>query len=509
MHWTVHDVASQLLDVSSFRDLCVSVLHKCLLDDGRFEAGQFGRKQHSSASAGAVLNGVASLPHVPDHLREHTQALGYALIGDDGHLRGHDEDPGDGTTSWSLSQVLYGVAKGHSSHDIESPKYAAALFRLLTLQNRVDGSWSLRHGDFVDPSLAFYPALLFERLIRQRSSYAETVREPLSQTAAYFLDVAASTATPDINAVLAMSALDRVAALAGINEKTLARYRQRRAELISELVDEHGDLRLGDMHISNELQPRWHSVTWAAILYACTRHWGGIQSSHNLHLSARLLQAFDSAEGGWCGPSRAERTARSWASSLALLNVHLLAQDICAGGLEVNEYQGLIRNMKDRKRFDVVISFGGPDRQVAEQIRNHLVAGGLRVFFDTDFRHNLLGAGGRAGPQPHHRVPFCGHRFAHRIRRNSQAKGSRQRSHATIVNDDGRARLRWEMCPIRGAGRRGSKTYTIWLWKCRMSPSSTGLGKIRSTRWAGSRSSSSATRARTRSTRRPGSATKM
>ncbi len=391
MHWTVHEVASQLLDVNSFQDLCVSVLHRCLLDDGRFEAGQFGRKQHSSASAGAVLNGVASLPHLPDDLRTHTHALGFALIGDGGYLRGHDEDPGDGTTSWSLSQVLYGVAKGCRSRDIESPKYAAALFRLLTLQNRADGSWSLRHGDFSDPSLAFYPALLFERLIRRRSSYAERVRESLLHTTAYFLDIAASAASPDINTVLALSALDRVAAIAGISEKPLALYRQRRAELISDLVDEHDDLRICDKHISNELQPRWHSVTWAAILYACTRHWGGIQSSHNLHLSASLLQTFDRAEGGWCGPSRADRTARSWASSLALLNVHLLARDICTSGLEVNEYKGLLRDMQDRKRFDVVISFGGPDRHVAEQIRNHLVAGGLRVFFDMDFRHNLLG----------------------------------------------------------------------------------------------------------------------
>jgi hypothetical protein len=44
----------------------------------------------------------------------------------------------------------------------------------------------------------------------------------------------------------------------------------------------------------------------------------------------------------------------------------------------------------------------------------------------------------------------------------------------------------------------GSTTWTRWLWPCHTSPSSTGPATIRSTRWAGSPSYSSAIRDRTR-----------
>lgn len=161
--------------------------------------------------------------------------------------------------------------------------------------------------------------------------------------------------------------------------------------MISNLVDKANGLRLADKYIQNDLQPRWHSVTWTALLYACARQWGGVQSSHNLQISARLIESFDPCEMGWRGPSRTKGKASSWASSLALLNVYLLARDISASGLDVMEYKDSMRNVQARKRFDIVISFGGPDRAVAQEIRDHLVNAGLRVFFDTDFRHDLLG----------------------------------------------------------------------------------------------------------------------
>src|SRR5215470_10032824 len=84
MSESVHDTASKLLSISSFRNLCLSVLDRCLLDDGRFEAGRFGHEQHSSASAGAVLNGVGSVPCIPREIRQRTRERGYMLISADG-----------------------------------------------------------------------------------------------------------------------------------------------------------------------------------------------------------------------------------------------------------------------------------------------------------------------------------------------------------------------------------------------------------------------------------------
>ncbi|MEU9923770.1 toll/interleukin-1 receptor domain-containing protein [Streptomyces griseoluteus] len=390
MPQTVHEVASELLDVGSFSDVCLSVLNRCLLADGRFEAGRFERGQHSSASAGAVLNGVACLPFVPAELRMQARVRGYALLSNEGTLRGHDEHPGDGTTSWSLAQVLLGVARDPDDRYVRSTNFACGLARLLALQDRSNGSWPLRADDVVDPSFAFYPTLLFERLTRH-GPYVETVREPLRLTTEYLLQIASSSEQANVDAILALSALDKIFALGKLSEEQVSQYTTCKARLVTDLVDEFGNLQVSDKLLQNDLQPRWHSLTWTALLYACTRRWGGVQSSHNLQISARLVSSFDRSEMGWRGPSRSQGPAASWASSLALLNVYLLAQDLSVSGLGVLEYQNLIKSEQARKRFDVVISFGGPDRAVAQEIRDHLVGAGLRVFFDTDFRSDLLG----------------------------------------------------------------------------------------------------------------------
>ena len=389
MFGLVHDTASELLSLGSFRDLCMSVLDRCLLDDGRFEAGRFGHEQHSSASAGAVLNGVCSIPFIPGEIRRRTRESGYRLISADGYLRGHDEHPHDGTTSWSLAQVLLGIAK-EGDRFVESVHYTKALSRLLSLQNRDSGSWPLRVGDFDDTSFAFYPTLLFERLIRSRASHAGMLLQPLRLTASYLLNVASSAAM-NTDMVLAVSALDRISALGELTEQQLHRYLDCKAKLLTNLVDEAGQIQLEDKYIQNELQPRWHSITWSPLLYACTRSWGGERSDHNLQVANRLIDSFDPGEKGWRGPSHPAGKVSSWSSSLALFNVYLLARDVSAAGLGAQEYLELMRSSRTQRRFNIVISFGGPDRAVAQEIRDYLVGAGLRVFFDADFRPHLLG----------------------------------------------------------------------------------------------------------------------
>ncbi|MFC8298390.1 TIR domain-containing protein [Micromonospora orduensis] len=193
------------------------------------------------------------------------------------------------------------------------------------------------------------------------------------------------------DAVLAVSALDRIFGTGELDGFDQSRHLACKAQIIPRLVDGTGALDLPDKPISNELQPRWHSVTWAALLYGCTRRWGGVQSSHNLQIAARLIRAFNHAEMGWRGPISSGGRARSWASSLALFNIYLLARDIWTSGLRVEEYKELMASAEHHKRFDVVISFSGADRAVAQEIRDRLVAAGLRVFFDSDYRHDLLG----------------------------------------------------------------------------------------------------------------------
>ncbi|WP_176953500.1 toll/interleukin-1 receptor domain-containing protein [Glycomyces sambucus] len=329
------------------------------------------------------------MPCVPDQIRSRTFELGYSLIGTDGRLKGHDEHPDDGTTSWSLAQVLLGIARAPGLRYVESPRFHNALMRLLKLQNRTTGAWPLREGDIDDVSFAFYPVLLFDRLVRRGSSHARHVMEPLRATARHLLDTASGIAPT--NMVLAVSALDRIARLGELSKSQRVQYLAYKTRLNSCLVDDDGGLRLEDLTLHNELQPRWHSVTWSPLLYGCTRAWGGVQSGHNLQIADRLISSFDEKEGGWLGPSRSVGKASSWASSLGVLNTYLLARDLVAAKISAEEFLELTQSEHSRRRFDIVISFGGPDRAVAQEVRDRLVTAGLRVFFDFDFRHNLLG----------------------------------------------------------------------------------------------------------------------
>ena len=45
-------------------------------------------------------------------------------------------------------------------------------------------------------------------------------------------------------------------------------------------------------------------------------------------------------------------------------------------------------------RFDFALSFSGAQRITAEQLRDGLVAGGYRVFYDRDFEHEMIGRNG-------------------------------------------------------------------------------------------------------------------
>jgi hypothetical protein len=65
--------------------------------------------------------------------------------------------------------------------------------------------------------------------------------------------------------------------------------------------------------------------------------------------------------------------------------------DLRNQGLDAKDWHQLVDEVVGGRKFDVVISFGGPDRSVAEAIRDRLVSAGLSVFYDDDFQHQLLG----------------------------------------------------------------------------------------------------------------------
>jgi hypothetical protein len=159
-------LAAELLGVNDFRALCESVLARSMLPGQRFEADEFGRDEHSSASAGVILNGVASLPCIEPSVRDAVVDGVWSLVRNDGTLRGHDRQTNVGTTSWSLAQVLLGLSRFGSPRIRSSKPFHAAVTRLRECQDDADGGWLLRRHDLKDVLFAFYPALLFVHLCR-------------------------------------------------------------------------------------------------------------------------------------------------------------------------------------------------------------------------------------------------------------------------------------------------------------------------------------------------------
>ncbi|OXM49668.1 TIR domain-containing protein [Amycolatopsis alba] len=384
----IEDLAADLLGVDDFRALCESVLERCILPQQRFEADEFGRDEHSSASAGAVLNGVGSLPTIGPATRQALVAAIHDLIRPDGTLRGHDRQMNVGTTSWSLAQVLLGLSRFGGEDVRASTRFGAAVDRLLNCQDGEDGAWLLREGDLKDPLFAFYPSLLFVDLCRT-PDWRNLAERVLARTRSYLATALLGNVTL-VDKVLAAHVIDQVEKVLPAGEPDRRAFERRRTSLLNSLVGDSG-LRIEDRIVQNNVQPRWHSVTWTGALYPCTRRWGSVTAPYNVMIGDRVIREFDAEAGAWHGVGSSRGLGRSWATSLGLLSTYLLASDLRAADLNAEDWHRLVDEVGNGRKFDVVISFGGPDRAIAEAIRNRLVAAGLSVFYDDDFQHQLLG----------------------------------------------------------------------------------------------------------------------
>ncbi len=381
-------LAADLLGVDDFRALCVSVLERCTLPRHRFEADEFGRNEHSSASAGVILNGVASLPCVEPSARQVVVESVWGLVKADGSLRGHDRQTNVGTTSWSLAQVLLGLSRFGNPLIRSSDPFRAAVRRLRECQDDVDGGWLLRKHDLKDTMFAFYPALLFVDLFRDEH-WCDVAHGVLVRTRGHLM-TALHGNTSLVDKVLAAHVIDKIEKVVSASNRERGEFLRHRTGLLNALVGD-ASLTVTDRIVQNSVQPRWHHVTWTSALYPCTRQWGSVTAPYNVLLGDRLVREFDAGNSAWHGVQGSRGRGRSWATSLGLRATYLLAADLRAEGLDANDWHRLVDEVVGGRKFDVVISFGGPDRPIAEAIRDSLVAAGLSVFYDDDFQHQLLG----------------------------------------------------------------------------------------------------------------------
>ncbi|MGK3201236.1 TIR domain-containing protein [Amycolatopsis sp. MEPSY49] len=387
-HSRTESLAAELLGVSSVQDLVRSQLARSVLPGGRVEAQEFGRDQHSSASAGGVLIGLAGCPCVRDQLIAPLARLVGDLVDDTGQVRPHDGNRRNGDSTWAEAQILLGLLIRPHLSDIPA-KITALVGRLTALQDG-SGGWPLRTGGEPSPTFTFYPVLALAQAVRLGFRTGEAT--PALHAAGRFLDQQlASAALRAEERVLAQFALERAAASTGTALGPAALGR--RAELLSSCWSAQAGIRLHDQQITIHDQPVWHTVTWRPLLYLCLRKWTPPLGPVATVLGAELIDSFDAGISAWHGPASNRNAAgTSWASALALRATIAFAHDLRLNGHTPAEFRARHTELTSGKyAYDVAISFAGTDRGTAETISRHLQAAGLRVFYDRDYQHALLG----------------------------------------------------------------------------------------------------------------------
>ena len=153
-------------------------------------------------------------------------------------------------------------------------------------------------------------------------------------------------------------------------------------------------LQIHDQPVTVSRQPVWHTIIWRPLLYLCLRRWVSPLSALGVFLGGELVDSFDREIAAWRGPAASVNlgVGSSWASALALRATMEFARDLCAAGMSATEFRARHRQLSAESYvYDVAISFAGADRPVAERIAHRLKAAGLRVFYDRDQQHILLG----------------------------------------------------------------------------------------------------------------------
>lgn len=298
--------------------------------------------------------------------------------------------PGDSElTSWAASQaVLALLERPQLLPDLAKP--SRLLRKLLHEQDGDSGGWLLRPGESGEQTpFAFYPTLALARWAKI-SGIDETLDGALAAARSFHVRAAHD---DDLHlehrllSIAALRAVERVLPSADAEE------RRREAELaVMDGATREGRLGLQDRSVLARPHPLWYFELWHPLLYLARRAACSPFERTQAWLSHSLITAFDPSLGGWRGPFGDAASAITWATGLGLHATHALASDLDAAGLSVPEWLARVEEIRTGSHdFDVAISVAGPDRHVAEEIRTRLAEAGLRVFYDRDHEHALLG----------------------------------------------------------------------------------------------------------------------
>ncbi|HKN98231.1 MAG TPA: TIR domain-containing protein [Pseudonocardiaceae bacterium] len=384
-----------LLGIGSPEQLAASLIERASLSGGRVESHEFGRDQHSSASAGAMLFGMAGIPLISDDVLAPFFRRVAGLVRLNGTVHGHDGQYVSSASSWSIAQVLLGLLVGARRLDMHIPRLHRMVTTLTRLQDRDSGGWALRADELPRPAFSFYPALALARVWRSGLERSDQLARSLAGTADYFVRCLRSSTAPVEELLLALRALTIVTrALVGTGlilsdldlTETADSLRDRACS------SRHG-LLLRDLPIFTYSQPFWHMTLWRPLTWLTIRGHASPLSPLDALLGHELVGAFNHDVRAWCGPGEANASnGASWPSALALAGTFLLASDLVRHEITVDQWLNRCRELQsDAFEFDVAISFAGADRAIASEINVVLRNAGYRVFYDDEQRHRMLG----------------------------------------------------------------------------------------------------------------------
>lgn len=386
---------ARLLGIGSTEELARSLIERSSLSGGRVEAHEFGRDQHSSASAGAVLLGMAGIPAVTDDvLKPFFHRVG-GLVRRSGAVAGHDADRVATTSSWSIAQVLLGLLIAARRLHARVPYVHKMVAMLIRLQDADSGGWPLRPGERPRLVYSFYTTLALTHVWRSGIDRGDQLARSLVASYDYLARCLRQSVAPLEELLLALRALrvlQPVLLAAGLVTADLD-LAATTDSVRERAVSSTEGLLLRNLSIFTYRQPTWHTTLWRPLYWLAVRGHASPMSSLDALLGHELVAGFRHDVQAWSGPDEAgARNGASWPSALALAGTFLLASDLARHDITVDEWLNRCRELESGAfEFDVAISFAGSDRLVASEISAELSAAGYRVFYDHDQQHLLLG----------------------------------------------------------------------------------------------------------------------
>lgn len=359
------------------------------LPSGEIEAQQIGAGQPSLASAGALLM-AGHAAGGRDDLLANLVTLCERSVKADGRLQSTSGHRPTDWTSWAAGQLLTGLSRcaAHlTDNDVLQRLHDAMIQDFFDSRS---SWWSFRgnRGDSRYPIFLLYPSLA---LACTTQHFDSPRRQEVMQLTARRVEeeLKISQSVEDVVVLLCVA-------------RALAPHLDEPARIPEDSV-ERAEAILLDRIQRNEYpenfvirqagQPLWYVAVDRQFSYLLTRTIWPLNHPVNAWGIAALGAGFDEVHDGWRSDmARPEEPIYSWTSALGILATSLLRSDLEKTQTTTDQIVERVQEMQiTRHVYDVVVSFSGRQRSVAEAIASKIKDAGFTVFYDLDRQHDLLG----------------------------------------------------------------------------------------------------------------------